>query len=135
MYEDPLVNTAVTLRNSHILRIKERDRNISLYIRDVLDEHFLDETTIKNEIKRLKNILKKVKNEQKMNKNDTFLGKKLTKPEENFFKNAKKIIEKDNSFFKGQQNLYRNTFGKSISSERFLRILDKIDLDEKKEKK
>jgi len=131
------IPTTIRLRSDQLSSIKENGMNLGEFVREKLDEYFLNEDEINLEIEKIKIKLKKLrkwlKNRPKTGERFIKEEQKLTKKQLLFLQETKVLLQKRPEFLSGRITLFCNNFGilKQLTKKEFLELLDRIPLETK----
>ncbi len=120
MFEEGLIPTTVKIKNSQYIMLKKLGINLSEEVRKHLDVIFANPKMFDDQIKAIQEEKKIALQQQVLVSNP-----KLPEDEMNFFIESNKILSKNPSFLNGRIGLYKNTFAKSITPEKFKGLMKK----------
>jgi len=109
----------VRIRLDQAVEVNKRDLNLSLFLREKLDEEFGSNDFIAAKEKELKEELKKLK---QIKKESQSKEKESNTEKEKFFREARVKIKENPNFLMGQWERYKNLFEK-ISLEKFKEMI------------
>ena len=106
-----------------IKRLKENGLNLSSWAKEMIKNNLSDVLSLEQRKEALIKEINKISKDIELLQKYEVKEQPLTNKEINFFKESKRILEKNPEFLNGRINLYNNTFLKSITKKSFLEEL------------
>lgn len=127
--EQPMITITIRITTEQFALIKDLNINLGEWVRQKLNEDFLDIKGVDKEIERKTSELEELKKKQKILLIKQEESKNISKEELEWLIETKKVIDRNPLFLEGRLRKYLNDFKKpyNLAKAEFLNLLNKAE--------